>query len=128
MGFVNPTRDRVTLKDWQDEPIALRFLSEETDIPVNLPTGPDMRDATLAEFAARTPEGEIVHGETLVFYQVVRNQLHSHPKDWVLGKLNRVDAGKVAPDGTDQTYFVLEDLDSIEFQVMERHLTEAGLG
>lgn len=130
MGFAAPTATRVNLKDYQDTPIALQFVSDETGIVVHLPgeDAPSERDATRARIAVIDPQGNAeMLGETLVFYEVVARNIREHAPDWVIGKLQMVETDRPAPDGTNYRYFQLVDLSTAEFTQAVTALRSIGL-
>lgn len=125
MGFAKPSVQRVNLRDFESRIVALKFVSDETGIRVNLPAdpttgdpgGPAEREATVAAIA--TPEQGVL-GESLVFYPVVRDTVRRHAPDWVIGILERL-------EGEQYAYFALSELDDEDHAKAVQVLTSKGL-
>lgn len=130
MGFTKPSLPRVQLNEYKDQPVAIQFISRENGIKVELPDGtsPTRDNVVLAKVASVASGAAAIDGESLVFYEVVGRQVERNAPEWVVGVLEQVRTGRSAPDGTEQTYFQLTEMDDEDHNAFVSMLQDAGIG
>ena len=128
MGFRTATPNRVFLKDFEDQVLALRAVRWEQSIPVNLPEDTengrpatkDHKPALLADIAVLDGSSARHMGQTLIFYPVVADAVQMNSPDWAVGVLRR-------RQGENYEYFALEDLEGNDFETAVAAFKAIGL-
>lgn len=137
MGFVRAGfRSDTNLKEHLGELIAIRFTRVAENITTHIPENKEtkeaardeVRDVVVGEYWTFGPTGATgkFKGETLVYQQLLAEQIQARPGDWHIGVLTQ---SEQKADSTRSVYTLEQPAKNPEatFSAVEKLVTEAGM-